>query len=293
MSQKYVHINGQLFEREKAVAPLYDHGLLYGDGVFEGIRSYNGRVFKLDEHLSRLYYSMNALAIDAPVPVETMKESVLELCRTNDHQSGYIRLTITRGNGLGLDPAHLEEPSANVYISTEQLKLYPQAMYDNGLDLITVSTRLPPPIVIDPRIKCTGKYTNNIRAKMEANRYGAGEGLMLDLQGFVAECTGDNIFVIKDGVVRTPSQATCGLVGVTRNTVIDLAGKNGFVVDENLLTQYDVLSADECFLTGTGAEVIPAVVLDGRKIGAGVPGSVTKKLISLFREHTRETGSAF
>jgi branched-chain amino acid aminotransferase len=292
MSQKYVHINGQLIEREKAVAPLYDHGLLYGDGVFEGIRSYNGRVFKLEEHMNRLFYSLKALAIDVPVTKQQMTESLLELCKVNDHQSGYIRVTVTRGTGLGLDPAHLGKP-ANIYLSNEQLTLYPQSMYDNGLTLLTVSTRLPPSVVIDPRIKCTGKYTNNIQAKLEANRAGAGEGLMLNMQGYVAECTGDNIFIIKDGVLRTPAQSVCGLVGVTRCTVIKLAKEAGIPVDETLLTLHDIYSADEAFITGTAAEVIPAVVLDGREINTAKPGSITKKLISLFREHTRETGAAF
>jgi branched-chain amino acid aminotransferase len=292
MSQQYVHINGRLVEYEKAAAPLYDHSLLYGDGAFEGIRSYNGRVFRLDEHLSRLYYSLNALGIDEPVSKDEMRASLLELCKVNDHQYGYIRVTVSRSTGLGLDPAHLEDP-ANVYISTEQLSLYPQSMYDNGLTLVTTATRVPPPIVIDPRIKCTGKYTNNIRAKMEANRCGAGEGLMLNMDGYVAECTGDNIFVVKDGILKTPAESVCGLDGVTRNTVIEIAKNNGVPVEEGLLSQYDIYSADEAFLTGTGAEVIPAVELDGRKIGVGKPGEITHKLISFFRQQTQETGVAF
>ncbi|MDR3710604.1 MAG: branched-chain-amino-acid transaminase [Capsulimonadaceae bacterium] len=292
MSQKFVHINGTLVPYEQATAPLYDHSLLYGDGAFEGIRSYNGKVFKLDEHLDRMYYSAKALAIDLPVTQDVMRNSLLELCRVNDHQNGYIRLTITRGTFLGLDPKHSNGP-ANVYISTEQLTLYPQAMYDNGLTMITVSTRVPPTFVSDPRIKCTGKYTNNIQAKMEANRAGVGEGVMLNLEGYVMECTGDNIFIVKNGVIRTPPPSTCGLVGITRTTVIQVARAAGIQVDEALLTPYDIYTADECFLTGTGAEVIPAVVLDGRSIGTGKPGPVTGRVIGLFRQHTRETGVAF
>lgn len=292
MSQQYAHINGRLVPKEQACAPLYDHGLLYGDGLFEGIRSYNGKVFKLDEHLERLYYSAGALAIKIPVPQETMRASILELCRKNDHQNGYIRLTVTRCTGLGLDPKHLPA-EANVYITTEQLALYPPELYANGLAIVTVSTRLPSPQIIDPRIKCTGKYANNIQAKMEANRAGAGEGLMLNQQGFVAECTGDNIFTVKNGVVRTPPPYACGLEGITRNTVILLARANGIPVEEVMMTQYDIFNADECFLTGTGAEVIPAVTLDGRAIGTGKPGPVSLRLIDLFRAHTREAGVPF
>jgi len=292
MSRNFVHINGQLVPKEEATAPLYDHGLLYGDGAFEGIRCYNGKVFKLDEHMTRLYYSAKALAIELPVTQDEMRTSLLELCKVNDHQNGYVRLTITRGTFLGLDPKHSHGP-ANVYISTEQLTLYPQAMYDNGLTMIIVSTRVPPTFVTDPRIKCTGKYTNNIQAKMEANRAGVGEGVMLNLEGYVMECTGDNIFIVKDGVIKTPPRSTCGLVGVTRNTVIELARSAGIQVDEVLMTPYDVYTADECFLTGTGAEVIPAVVLDGRSIGTGKPGPVTGRVIALFRDHTRVSGVPF
>ncbi len=292
MSQKYVHINGQLIPREQATAPLYDHGLLYGDGAFEGIRCYGGKVFKLDEHLTRLYYSAQALAITMPVSQPTLRQSVLELCKANDHQNGYIRLTITRGTGLGLDPKHVPGP-ANIYISNEQLALYPKEMYENGLTMITVSTRLPQTFVTDPRIKCTGKYTNNIQAKMEANRAGVGEGVMLNEQGYVTECTGDNIFIFKDGVLKTPPTHTCGLVGITRNTVLELARANNVPIEETMMTTYDLYTADECFLTGTGAEVIPGVVLDGRPIGTGKPGPNTLNLIELFRAHTRESGVAF
>ncbi|HEY3330071.1 MAG TPA: branched-chain-amino-acid transaminase [Capsulimonadaceae bacterium] len=292
MSQGLVHINGQLIPRDQAMAPLYDHGLLYGDGAFEGIRAYGGKVFKLDEHLTRLYYSARALAITLPVSQATMRDAVLELCKANDHQNGYIRLTITRGTGLGLDPKHVKG-SANIYISTEQLALYPKEMYETGLSMITVSTRVPPTFITDPRIKCTGKYTNNIQAKMEANRCGVGEGLMLSEQGYVTECTGDNIFIIKDNVLKTPPPHSCGLVGITRNTVLELAQANGIPVEETMMTTYDIYTADECFLTGTGAEVIPAVVLDSREIGTGKPGPVTMRLIELFHAHTRESGVPF
>jgi len=292
MSQKYVHINGQLIPYEQATAPLYDHSLLYGDGAFEGIRTYNGNIFKLDEHLTRLYHSANALAIELPISQETMRQSVIELCRANEHMNGYIRMTITRGSFLGLDPKHYNGP-ANVYISNEQLTLYPKEMYENGLKMITVSTRIPPSFVFDPRIKSTGKYVSNIQAKMEANRAGVGEGLMLNMDGYVAECTGDNIFIICDGAIKTPPPSSCGLVGITRCTVIELARSNGIPVEEVMLTLYDIYSADECFLTGTGAEVIPAAMLDGRRIGSGKPGPVTHRVIELFHAHTQESGVSF
>jgi branched-chain amino acid aminotransferase len=288
----FVHINGKLVPKSEAFASIYDHGLLYGDGLFEGIRSYNGRVFKLDEHLTRLYYSANALMIAMPIPQAALRDAVLELCRANNHQNGYIRLTVTRGTALGLDPKHVKT-DANIYISTEQLALYPKEAYENGLTMVTVSTRLPAPQIIDPRIKCTGKYANNIQAKIEANRSGAGEGLMLTQQGYVAECTGDNIFIVKNNVVQTPPPYACGLEGITRNTVLMLARHNGINTEETMMTQYDVYSADECFLTGTGAEVIPAISLDERVLGDGKPGPITNRLIELFRTHTRETGAAF
>ena len=292
MSGRFVHINGRLLNQAEAMAPLYDHGLLYGDGLFEGIRTYNGKVFKLDEHLDRLYFSCKALAITMTVPQPDLRAAVLALCKSNDHRNGYIRLTVTRGTGLGLDPSHLTGPP-NIYISNEQLSLYPADLYENGLVMVTASTRLPAPQIIDPRIKCTGKYANNVQAKLEANMRGAGEAVMLNQQGYVAECTGDNIFTIKNGVVHTPPPYACGLQGITRDTVIDLARTNGIPVEETMMTLYDVYVADECFLTGTGAEVIPAVELDGRPLGSGKAGEITKKIIALFRAHTLESGVAF
>jgi branched-chain amino acid aminotransferase len=292
MSSQYVHINGKLVTKAEATAPLYDHGLLYGDGLFEGIRTYSGKIFKLDEHLDRLYHSCKALAIRMTVAQSKLRDAVLELCRANDHQNGYIRLTVTRGTGLGLDPSHLTG-QPNVYISTEQLSLYPAELYENGLAMITASTRLPAPQIIDPRVKCTGKYANNIQAKLEANLRGAGEAVMLNQQGYVAECTGDNIFAIKNGVIYTPPPYACGLQGITRDTVIHLARKDNIPVEETMMTLYDLYVCDECFLTGTGAEVIPAVELDGRTLGDGKPGPITKRVIGLFRDHTRESGVAF
>ena len=289
MAQQFVSLNGTLTPKEEARLPFYDHGLLYGDGLFEGIRVYGGRVFKLDEHVARLYYSARALNIVVTETPDTMRQTILETVRANGHRDGYVRVTVTRGTGLGLDPKHIKG-DANVYISCEQLALYPPEMYENGLIVATVSTRLPSPDVIDPRVKCTGKYINNIMAKAEANRQGAGEGLMLTREGYVGEATGDNIFLIRDGAITTPPASIGILQGITRDTVIALARERGYCVTEPLMTQYDVYNADEVFLTGTAAEVIPAVQFDGRLIGDGKPGPVTRELITAFREHTRTTG---
>ncbi len=289
MAQQFVSLNGTLTPKEEARLPFYDHGLLYGDGLFEGIRVYGGRVFKLDEHVARLYYSARALNIVIPETPDTMRQTILETVRANGHREGYIRVTVTRGTGLGLDPKHIKG-DANVYISCEQLALYPPEMYENGLIVATVSTRLPSPDVIDPRVKCTGKYINNIMAKAEANRQGAGEGLMLTREGYVGEATGDNIFLIKGGAITTPPASIGILQGITRDTVIELARERGYSVTEPIMTQYDVYNADEVFLTGTAAEVIPAVQFDGRLIGDGTPGPITRELITAFREHTRITG---
>jgi len=287
--QQFVSLNGDLVKKEEAVIPFYDHGLLYGDGLFEGIRVYGGRVFKLDEHVARLYYSAKALNINIPATQQTTREIILETVRANGHREGYVRVTVTRGTGLGLDPKHIKG-EANVYISCEQLALYPPEMYENGLIVATVSTRLPSPDVIDPRVKCTGKYINNIMAKAEANRSGAGEGLMLTREGYVGEATGDNIFLVKNGQLLTPP-ATIGILqGITRDTVITLAEEAGISVFEPIMTQYDVYNADEAFLTGTAAEVIPAVEFDGRLIGDGKPGPMTRQLMAAFREHTRISG---
>ena len=286
---QYVWINGGLVPKERASVPLYDHGMLYGDGIFEGIRVYNNRVFKLDEHVARLYGSAQALNIEIPAPPEATRAAVLETVRANGHANGYIRITATRGTGLGLDPKHIKT-EANVYISCEQLALYPPEMYEKGLIVATVSTRLPSPDVIDPRVKCTGKYINNIMAKAEANRYGAGEGLMLTREGYVGEATGDNLFLVKNGALTTPPASIGILQGITRDTVIALAQDMAVTVTEPIMTLYDVYNADEAFLTGTAAEVIPAVEFDGRTIGDGTPGPLTRRLIAAFREHTRTTG---
>ena len=286
-----VYIDGDFVPKAEATIPFVDHGYLYGDGVFEGVRVYNGRVFRLDPHLDRLLFSARALAFKTDaLTLDKLREAVLETCRRNDHQSGYIRITLSRGTGLGLDPAHIDL-KPRLVISTQQLALYSPRLYDEGLTMITCATRVPSPDAIDPRIKCTGKYINNILAKMEANRVGAGEGLMLNAQGQVAEATGDNLFIVKNGIIATPPPSAGCLKGITRQAAMDLAEQLSIPVREGNLTLYDVYSADECFLTGTAAEIIPAVSLDERPIGTGRPGDVTRRLIAAFRAHTAETGT--
>lgn len=286
-----VYIDGNFVPKAEASLPLFDHGYLYGDGVFEGVRVYNGRVFRLDPHLERLVFSANALAFHMEgVTVESVRKAVLEVCRRNNHANGYIRITLSRGTGLGLDPAHIDK-TPRLVISTQELRLYGNALYESGLTMITCATRVPSPDAIDPRIKCTGKYINNILAKMEANRVGAGEGLMLNQQGFVAEATGDNLFVVKNGIISTPPPSAGCLKGITRGAAMELAEKAGMPIREEMLTLYDVYTCDECFLTGTAAEIIPAVALDNRPLGNGKPGDVTRRLISAFRALTAEDGT--
>jgi len=286
-----VFIDGTFVPREEAVVPIYDHGFLYGDGVFEGVRVYNGRVFRLDEHTDRLLHSARALGFSLNgLDRASVNAAILETCRRNGHANGYIRVNLTRGTGLGLDPKHIDA-TPRLMIATRQLALYPEAAYVSGLTMITCATRVPSSDAIDPRIKCTGKYINNILAKMEANRVGAGEGLMLNHRGHVAEATGDNIFVIRDGRIVTPPTSAGCLKGITRQVAIELAASLGWTTVEADITLYDVYTADEVFLTGTAAEVIPAVSLDERPIGTGIPGPMTQQLIEAFRHHTAGTGT--
>lgn len=285
-----VYINGEHVPLEDAKISVYDHGLLYGDGAFEGIRVYSGKVWKLHEHITRLYHSAHALMIDLPISQEEMTDAVLSTLRTNGITDGYIRMTISRGVGLGLDPRACTG-EATVIIMTDKLSLYPEEMYRDGLHVVTVSTRVCPAQSLEPRIKSLGKYVANIQAKLEANRVGAGEGLMLNLQGYVAEATGDNIFIIKDGGIATPPPSAGILEGITRNTVMEIARGMGIEVEEKMFTLFDVYTSDECFLTGTAAEVIPVAKVDGRAIGSGRPGEITNRLIQAFRSLTKTEGT--
>lgn len=289
---KLVWLNGEISPLEEAKVSVADHAHLYGDGLFEGIRVYNRKVFKLDEHLARLYHGCKYMGIPMRIAQPELRQIILDMCKQADNENGYIRLNVTRGSSLGLDPKNLKDLPPNVMVMCSTLALYPPEAYERGLDVVTTSFRVNPPDSLDPYLKCIGRYASNIMAKAEANRAGAGEGLMLSQQGYVAECTGDNIFLVKNGVIRTPHPASGILKGITRATVIELARKSGMVVVEEFLHRYDIFEADEAFLTGTAAEVIPMISLDTQLIGDGKPGSVTKCLMTSFREETAN-GTAF
>ena len=281
-----IYINGHLFDQQDAKISVYDHGLLYGDGVFEGMRSYGGKVFRLEQHLDRLWNSAKAIRLEIPLTREEMAKAVQATLRANSIDDGYIRLVVTRGIGtLGLDPNKCSNPQ--VIIITDHIELYPQAFYDNGLEIITVSTIRNHPAALSPRIKSLN-YLNNILAKIEGQQAGCVEALMLNQKGEVAECTGDNLFLVSRGEVRTPPIDAGILEGITREVVIELSRAAGLVVREIPLTKHDVYIADECFLTGSAAEIIPVVKVDSRIIGDGCPGPITRMLEQRFHELTRQ-----
>jgi branched-chain amino acid aminotransferase len=280
-----VYISGKLYDKDDAKISVYDHGLLYGDGVFEGMRSYGGKVFRLEQHLERLWNSAKAIALEIPLSRPAMAKAVNDTLAANNITDGYIRLVVTRGAGsLGLDPNRTSHPQ--VIIITDHIALYPEDFYQNGLEIITASTMRNHPAALSPRIKSLN-YLNNILAKVEGLQAGCVEALMLNHKGEIAECTGDNIFLVRNNVVLTPPIDAGILEGITRDTVIELARKANYEVREISLTRHDVYIADECFLTGSAAEVIPVVKVDRRKIGTGVPGPVTRDLIERFRRLTR------
>jgi branched-chain amino acid aminotransferase len=284
-----IYIDGNFHPESEAKISVFDHGLLYGDGVFEGIRFYQGRVFRLEEHIGRLWDSAKGIALEIPMSASELTAATLETIRQNDLQDGYIRLLITRGVGsLGLSPDSCRRPS--IIIIAASIALYPEALYEKGLNMVTCATRRTAPAALSPRIKSLN-YLNNVLAKIEAQQAGAAEGVMLNEQGYVAECTGDNLFILKGGRLYTPPVNAGILEGVTRRVAFELAEKNGVIVEERDLTRYDIITADECFLTGTAAEIIPAVELDHRLIGNGQPGPVTLKLIEDFRRLTQTTGT--
>lgn len=280
-----IYLAGKLVPKEQAVVSVFDHGLLYGDGVFEGIRIYSGKVFLEQEHIERLYESALSIRLTIPMSPAEMTAAVRETVAANNITDGYVRLVVTRGAGtLGIDPQRTSNPQ--VIIIADSISLYPQELYDNGLRLITASTIRNHSAAISPRIKSLN-YLNNILAKIEGTDAGTVEALMLNHKGEVAECTGDNIFIVKNGVLKTPPPEAGILEGITRNAVIRLAQDAGITVQEVPLVRHDIFIADECFLTGTAAELIPAVSLDGRTIGSGKPGPVTAQLLDLFRKLTR------
>ena len=284
-----IYLDGKFVDEADAKVSVFDHGVLYGDGVFEGIRLYDGNIFRLEEHLERLEYSAKAILLTLPLTRAEMSEATAETCRQNGLRDAYIRLVVTRGVGdLGLSPWSCSKPT--VFIIASKIALYPQEHYDKGLAIVTVPTRRINPSALPPTIKSLN-YLNNILAKIEARQFGALEAIMLNDQGYVAECTADSIFVVHKGVLATPSATQGALKGITRGAVFDIAAELGVPVRETNLTRYDVWCADECFLTGTGAEVIPVVKLDGRDIGDGRPGDVTRRVAASFKRRVRIEGT--
>jgi branched-chain amino acid aminotransferase len=281
-----VYINGKLFDKSEAKVSVFDHGLLYGDGVFEGIRAYSGRVFRLEQHVDRLYESAKGIFLEIPMSREAMADAIRQTLATNKLTDAYIRVVVTRGAGsLGLDPRKTTDPQ--VIIITDSISLYPEELYEHGLKIITAGTMRNHPAALNPRIKSLN-YLNSILAKIEGTNAGCLEALMLNHKGEVAECTGDNIFVVRKGDLHTPPLDAGILEGITRDAVIELARDAGLAVFERTMDRHDIYTADECFLTGTAAEVIPVVECDGRAIGAGKPGPVTRDLLKRFHALVRE-----
>lgn len=283
-----VFISGKLYEEEDASISVFDHGLLYGDGVFEGIRIYNKRIFLLNEHIDRLFNSAKAIALDIPVSKEELCNNVIETCKANDIEDGYIRLVITRGKGtLGLNPYLCSKPE--IIIITAKIQLYPEELYRDGLKIVTVGTVRNHPEAINPKIKSLN-YLNNVLAKIEAINSGCLECIMLNHKGEVCEASGDNIFLVSNNIIKTPSVNSGALVGLTRNKVIEISRNNEFKVSEESISRYDLYTADEVFLTGTAAEIISVVEIDKRKIGNGKPGKITKQLSELYSVYTSNIG---
>ena len=284
-----VNMNGKLVSKEKATLSVFDHGVLYGDGVFEGVRAYNGRVFRLEEHVARLYDSAKAILLTPPISAKAMAQEILRTLAANKLFDGYIRPVITRGVGdLGLNPANC--PKASYFIITDKIKLYPDEFYKKGLPLVTVPTRRNVAEALSPKIKSLN-YLNNILAKIEANQRGALEAIMLTQDGYVAECTADNLFILRKGRLLTPPTWQGALEGVTRAAVLELAAKAKIKAMEEPMTRYDVYTADEAFMTGTAAEIVPVISLDARPIGTGKPGPVTLKLIAAFKALVKREGA--
>ena len=280
-----VYINGQLVPKEDAKISVYDHGFLYGDGVFEGMRSYAGKVFRLEEHLDRLWDSARAICLEIPTTPEKLGQAVMDTLAANNITDGYIRLVVSRGAGyLGIDPRKTSDPQ--VIIITDSITLYPDEFYENGMEIVTASTIRNHPAALNPRIKSLN-YLNNVLAKLEGAQAGCVEALMLNHKGEVAECTGDNIFIVKNCEILTPPIDAGILEGITRNAVIELAEEAGIAVHQQAMTRHDVYTADECFLTGSAAEVIPVVKVDNRAIGDGTPGPISRDLKKRFHKLTR------
>ncbi|MFZ9937451.1 MAG: branched-chain-amino-acid transaminase [Luteolibacter sp.] len=284
-----IWLDGKLVDQSEAKISVFDHGLLYGDGVFEGIRFYSGRVFRLEEHIRRLFDSARAIIVKMPWTQQEVCQYTCETVAANGLTDGYIRLVVTRGAGeLGLNPYLCPKPSMFIIAST--IQLYPEEFYRDGLSIVTCATRRPAPAALMPQVKSLN-YLNNVMAKVEAIQCGAMEAVMLNEQGYVAECTGDNLFLVKNGNLVTPLISDGALDGITRAVIIEIAGQLGVPVQEKSLTRYDIFTADECFLTGTAAEVIPVVALDRRTIGTGKPGPLTARFMDAYHALANTTGT--
>jgi branched-chain amino acid aminotransferase len=285
-----IFLDGKLVSEDEAKISVFDHGLLYGDGVFEGIRLYGGKIFRLEQHLNRLFASAKAIMLQVPMAKKQLVEACCETCRANKLRDGYIRLVVTRGVGyLGLNPFKCKNPT--VFIIASTIELYPEEVYRKGSNLITAATQRTNSAAVSPSIKSLN-YLNNILAKIEAVNAGTVEAIMLNSSGHVAECTGDNIFIVRNGKLETPPISAGALNGITRGVVFELAAKMGIPVIEPDLTRYDLVTADECFLTGTAAEIVPVATIDGRPVGTGKPGTLTLKLTAEFRKLTCSEGTA-
>ena len=283
-----IYVDGKFYGERDARISVLDHGLLYGDGIFEGIRAYNGRVFKLQEHIERLFYSAKAILLTIPMTPSELTQAIVLTCRRNRIREGYIRLVVTRGAGtLGLNPNRCKKPT--VIIIAGKIQLYPAELYQRGMEIVTVPTVRNLHSALNPAIKSLN-YLNNILAKIEANNAGCEEAVMLNGEGFVSECTGDNIFIVKEGRLMTPPLSAGALYGITRRVVMEIAEESGLKVSEPNLTRYDLFNADECFLTGTGAELVPVVKIDGRVIGSGKPGPIASRLVAQYHALTKVSG---
>jgi branched-chain amino acid aminotransferase len=288
VSEQWIFLNDKLVKKEEAVISVYDHGFLYGDGVFEGIRMYKGVVFRLKEHIDRLYDSAKSIMLNIPKTKEEMTQIIVDTLKKNELEDAYIRVVVSRGVGdLGLDPNNCKKPQ--IIVIAEPLALYPKELYETGIEIVTVPSRRNRSDVLPPQVKSLN-YLNNILVKIEAGLANATEALMLNDQGYVAEGSGDNIFIVKNGVVKTPPAYVGALEGITRNAIIEIGRKLGLDVREETITRHDVYSADEVFLTGTAAEIISVVKVDGRVIGDGKPGEYMKKLLEAFREYVTTDG---
>ncbi|SFM05516.1 branched-chain-amino-acid transaminase [Salibacterium qingdaonense] len=288
MGEQWIYLDGEFVEKENAKISVFDHGFLYGDGVFEGIRVYNGNVYKLDEHLVRLYNSAKSIMLDIPYTKQDLTDIIVETLKKNDLRDAYIRLVVSRGVGnLGLDPASCARPQ--LVVIAEKLAIYPKEFYEKGLDIVTVATRRNRPDVLSPKVKSLN-YLNNILVKIEAGLAGVNEALMLNNEGYVAEGSADNIFILREGVLYTPPGYVGALEGITRQAIVELAGEMGYDLREEPFTRHDVYTADEVFLTGTAAEVIAVIKVDGRIIGDGKPGPETQRILEAFRGKVEKDG---